>query len=393
MKNWIVVKKMCGIFLFLILFSAAGTIPVWACGTLTNVTYIKDKVLDIDVRDLRNSGQQINNGVVYIANRDSRLSNGDRLPQGGMTVVSPYNVYIKGDFNDQEGNNWQPAAVITNSLVYVLSDNFNDADYQNMPSMRVPREYGAELNYIKTDNNYNMTLPEIMALADGAEIDGKTGAQIKTELSDEIKSFFGLNNFALPGDSTENGLVNNIRSYYSDRYSPDASGTYTDRWGNVISRRTPNLAKDTNIKVAIASPYDIALGQGGTWNDEQSYLIEDWSGKKLNIEGAFIKLGNSWASKTNPDGTPILNWQGQPIPLRNVPWPCYYVRAGGPNAAGTDEYYINNGWWYNFMSPPQTVKLEYEDKFANVGDRPSGDFLAGSESAWQEVSDFTHHSG
>ncbi len=387
MESRELIKEMFGICL-VILFCIFQTTSAWACGTLTNVTYVKDKVLDIDVQALRGSGQTINNNVVYIANRDSRLSNGDILPQGGMTVVSPYNVYIKGNFNARDDDSWQPAAVITNSLVYVLSDNFNDADYQNMPSMRVPREYGAELNYIKTDNNYNMTLPEIMALADGAEIDGKTGAQIKTELSDEIKSFFGLNNFALPGDSTENGLVNNIRSYYSDRYSPDASGTYTDRWGNVISRRTPNPATDTNIKVAIASPYDIALGQGGTWDDTQSYLIEDWSGKSLNVEGAFIKLGTSWIDYDN-DG----NLETPQIPFRNVPGVCYYVRAGGPNASGTDEYYTNNGWWYNFMSPPTTLLLEYEEQFANSADRPSGDFLAGSESAWQEVSDFTHHSG
>lgn len=393
MENKTLIKSSLAIIFAFVCICAFKISSAYACGTLTNVEYRKDKVLDINVGDLRNSGQQINNGVVYIANRNSRLSNGERLPQGGLTVVSPFNVYIKGDFNNQGEGNWQPAAVITNSLVYILSDNFDDSDYQNMPSMRVPREYGAELNYIKTDNNYNMTLPQIMALSDGADINGKTGAQVKAELIDEIKSFFGLNNFLLPGSGTESGLVNNIRNYYCNEYNNNASGTYTDRWGNVISRMTPNTAQDTEIKVAIASPYDIALGQGGTWDINQSYLIEEWLGKNLNIEGAFIKLGTSWANQVDGAGKPILDWRGNPVPYRNVPWPSNYTRSGGPNAAGRNPYYLNNYNWYNYMYPPSSVRLEYEDEFANSSNLPSGDFLAGSESAWQEVSSFDHHTG
>ncbi len=51
------------------------------------------------------------------------LVNGESVPEGGLTVVAPYQVYVKGNFNTVDP---QSSSVITNSYYYAISDNYQD---------------------------------------------------------------------------------------------------------------------------------------------------------------------------------------------------------------------------------------------------------------------------
>jgi len=138
------------------------------------------------------------NGVVYVdlesypwssssydANADGvMLVNGERLPDGGLSIVSPNNVFIKGNYNlDPVGNSdknrdpdsesvisyvtagthysridgspytlsandlvWQPAEIISTRAVYTLSDDFPEPSYMPMNGS-VSRQYYEEDNY------------------------------------------------------------------------------------------------------------------------------------------------------------------------------------------------------------------------------------------------------
>jgi len=70
------------------------------------------------------NGQPLFKSVVDIG---VRLINATELPEGGMTLICPYPLYIKGSFNttkDTQGN-IKPALIITDSLT-ILSDKWQD---------------------------------------------------------------------------------------------------------------------------------------------------------------------------------------------------------------------------------------------------------------------------
>jgi len=94
------------------------------------------------------------NGIIYVndtsanstTHRAVRVVNGSKLPNGGVTIVSPNPVYIQGDFNsgrtssveppsntgnpadpDVSGYTRQPASVIGDAIT-LLSNNWNDAN-------------------------------------------------------------------------------------------------------------------------------------------------------------------------------------------------------------------------------------------------------------------------
>ncbi|MFC1698638.1 hypothetical protein ACFL1I_01595 [Candidatus Omnitrophota bacterium] len=141
--------------------------------------YRPTRVLEIDVNNLRAAlaakGMEFN-GVVYADlasypwetqgyDQDSdgiMVTNGERLPDGGLSIVTPGNIFIKGNYNldpigeseinrnpDDEGVidrvvsnksylddaddlEWQPAEVLTKRKVYTLSEDFPEPSYMPM---------------------------------------------------------------------------------------------------------------------------------------------------------------------------------------------------------------------------------------------------------------------
>jgi len=108
-----------------------------------------ETVVDIDIKKMLdpdgngNSSDKIwpKNGIIY-ADTPVRIINGEELP-GPVTIVSPYNIYAKSDFNmelptqsdynrhisDQSYTKKQPAAICSTSRVYFLSASWKDSEH------------------------------------------------------------------------------------------------------------------------------------------------------------------------------------------------------------------------------------------------------------------------
>ena len=186
---------------------------------VSGMHYQPSNVLQIDLRVLRQRIHDLRpnfNGILYIdlnnyawanaASNDENavgvmLVNGERLPDGGLSVVTPHNVYIKGNYNlDPYGNTginrtaddssviqnvireryakysywddywsectwcgsinnslkWEPAEIITQRAIYTLSKNFNLP--QTMPLIR--HQY-----YQYQDENYGYTDADVVTHA------------------------------------------------------------------------------------------------------------------------------------------------------------------------------------------------------------------------------------
>jgi len=303
----------------------------------------RENVLQLDIANSLTSSQIPANGIIYIAHKNLRLVNGAKLPMS-LTVVSPYNIYIKGNYNTDAA--WQPAAVISNSLVYTLSNDF--VDYADLPATIYPREYPYELQYV---NLANFVL-------------GDTDRLRNLEI--ECQNFFGLgSSFDLHSAGSQPADLNALQTKIRNKYNAD----YTANMPNRVS-------SDVAMKVAIASPYE-----------PQGYQLERWTKeawgpvsvpgytRSLTITGAFIKLAGFWS------------------PSRDVPDDqSSRKRTGRANLAGLNPSpMVHNGTVYTSVTP----YLKYDERFATPSGTPSSDFFSGSQAIWQEIANsdfnFTHH--
>lgn len=305
----------------------------------------KENVLQLDIQASLTSSQIPNNGIIYISHKNLRLVNGEKLPRS-LTVVSPYNIYIKGNYNTH--SDWQPAAVISNSLVYTLSNNFNDP--QHLPATIYPREYPYELQYVDLRN-----FPQ----------PSDTPSQRETKLialEQECENFFGLaSNFDIHSTGSQPADLSVLQTKIRQKHNAD----YTNNMPNRVN-------SDTIMKVAIASPYEPTGYQLERWCRE-SWSTESSYSRQLTIKGAFIKLGRSWSDSSD------------------VPSQYNNKRTGTQNLAGLDPITMEHS--------PRLICdvnpfLEYEEQFA-TGGTPPGDLPAGSQSVWQEIAsndyNFSHH--
>lgn len=273
---------------------------------------VKENVIQFDMDKFVNScpDKKPNNNIIYVANKNLRLVNAAKLPSGGITVVSPYNVYLKGNYNiDAE---WQPSAVITNSLVYTLSEDFNDP--QVLPESYNYKEYPYSLDFqgfldqYASGSRYPVSLPPYPET-------GITPAWVKTDLT----------------GNQQKTLLDSGELYYD---------------GDNESLMANRAAKDTVYNVAIAAPYN-----------PYPYSLERWSGKRT-VEGSFIRLEKTWSSIRDVPGT----------------YKRQAVKGSGGSSVAWDP----------------TSQYNYEEKFADSGGAPSGDFMSGSQARWEVVSDFIH---
>ncbi len=199
------------------------------------------------------------NNIIYVDNKDLRLVNAQKLPDGGLTVISPYNVYLKGDYNTDL--NWQPAAVITNSLVYTLSNDFNDP--QTMPMSSNYKNYPYSLEFSDFIDSYAKSVFTNLAQANG---------------------------WATPGDAIhpEEGLN---PAWIREQLSPQAQKTLRDAAENKydeinLNNMANKVTANTVYNTAIVSPSNI-----------YPQVLERWQAERL-VTGAFIKLETPWTSKS-----------------------------------------------------------------------------------------------
>ena len=343
----------------------SSTLPVWITDNVTffNTVYphmsgstpTTENVMQLDISALLSHPELTpSNGIIYIntyysttdPGKSIRIVNGSQLPSSpsrGLTIVCPHNIYIKGDYNLDA--NWQPAAIISDNIVYILSDNF--VDRSDLPKPLYPREYPNELqvSYLDVANNF---VP-----GDGVKL---------TTLENNCKIFFGLSpGFDIHSTSPVNkqpadkvALQTAIRNQYNQDYQS----------------LMPNKAKSTTINAAIASYYDIGSYQLERWYQESWHTgtaLFSTGSPTINLKGAFIRFGTQWSS-------PVVN------DTRSAQ--TYIVRAGDTNKSPNPMQHgttLTNG---------VTPIFAYEDRFGDPKNCPNGDFSAASEARWEEVSDF-----
>ncbi|HAH22042.1 MAG: hypothetical protein A2Y00_07750 [Omnitrophica WOR_2 bacterium GWF2_43_52] len=307
-----------------------------------------ENVLEINIEQCRTTREVPNNGIIYVAHKNLRLTNAKQMPDNGLTVASPYNIYIKGNYNydpsndpDTNDRNWRPSAVISNSYVYILSGNFTDP--QALPDYVVPREYPYETTRIASNIDYN-------------------NATQRATLQNKVQTYFGLPNFTMAGVNSKTGLESKIRSQHASE----------------CSNTMPNIASPTTVRSAIVSPKDMT---GVSWDENKFYQLERWPTNPV-LRGAFILLGESWVKDNEGNDIqdiPIYgyDWQGVPI---NTP---RSVRRGTGGSATIDKG--EDVMWIN--TPGSKLKYEY---LFDTDTMPPGNLAGGTEAGWQEVSDFNH---
>lgn len=89
------------------------------------------RAIEINVGNLIESGLNIGGKVLYVDHSAAsnelaavRLTNGSRLPAGGLTVASPKPVYIRGDYNTVN----KQVSLVAGDAVNILSNAWNDAN-------------------------------------------------------------------------------------------------------------------------------------------------------------------------------------------------------------------------------------------------------------------------
>lgn len=216
---------------------------------------VKENVIQFDIAKLLTSCPSMlpRNNILYV-DKDVRIVNAQKLPDKGLTVVSPHNVYLKGDFNTDA--DWQPSAVITDSMVYGLSEGFNDP--QTFP-----------LPYTYKNYPYNLQFQEFLdQYCEGGRypagfppypLEGLTWDWIRTNLS----------------GSQQLTLLNSGENFYR----LDNADLIT------------NKAKDTVYNVAISAAQE----------DPVPDVLEQWESATMTVTGSFIQLENIWSHKDIPD--------------------------------------------------------------------------------------------
>lgn len=395
----------------------------------------KTKVLDIDIEKLRDyltqTGQPFN-GVIYIENLPGmyswnpdtykdfsvRIINAGILPENGLTIVTPHNIYVQGSFNldysrDKENGSphsdaydyyksvhggsdtdyvWHPAALIsTNRLIYTVSDDFN-----TYIMSRTSLNDIAPINYWRPDNSYNYpySLRDPYFLATYLNSKGLTGAGAPQT----VRDFFTAHNLILPSEWT----VDNIQSLMDTSVYPDAGTAQSSllyagegQYDIDTASRQPNLVThDVVYNTALVSPFD-----------PQGYTLERWRQdsylKNRFITGSFIQLPDSYRDAA------LLS---QPAPMAYVVtvrdaagniikryWevePGYNTKTFDPQTgtyidSGSYHYgcfqrgYLPSPYFNSYYGANNT--FGYEPNFATSGSQGSGSATATAVGSWFEI--------
>ncbi len=318
--------------------------------------YKPSRILAIDVNALKEKIEQEMpnfNGVVYVDSYDwsniqydsdadgVMLVNAERMPDGGLSIVTPNNVYIKGNYNlDPAGDldkyrdpddpnviqrvienkdyidyeselEWQPAEIITTRAVYTLSEDFSEP--QTMPLMH------------RWDPHYYQYYDQYSGYTDADVIDhprwGSPGASWMPETgsdscSDTINQWFTLSGVSRPAKWTTEWIEDNwgtfswsdptVYSYYTDDEDPDndiyilRKDLKVDLYRQIEKRYAAEYAYDperASNEYQMANPvtekhiYNTAIV---TPYSTDACPLELWGNTPRIINGAFIQLPDDY---------------------------------------------------------------------------------------------------
>lgn len=372
--------------------------------------YAPSKVLQIDVAKLKEKiedGTIPNyNGEIYVNLEDYwggtkdakkayavKLHNAEALPDEGITLVTPNNVFIKGNYNldpngDEEKNrpaddsavidrvisskdyissqddlNWQPSSIITNRLVYTLSEDYPEPSYMPMPYHFYYEYYDEKKGYSSYDyvDHPRWGTPDADWMPDPADTHSTSidnyfaysGESRPSEWTkDWIESHWGTynNKTVLKYDTDDDGLYDAFVScrdltvdlYYKVYYKFSAAFSYDNIHPGGANPNTPsraNYVRDKHIyNTAVVTPYS-----------PETYSLEYWSASRT-INGSFIQLPEK-----------VID----PITKKVL----YIYKKSIPGSSYVSGYRRN--------SP--SSRYEYESRFGGGQPQtPPGDFFAGA---------------
>ncbi len=368
--------------------------------------YSPSKVLEIDIAQLK---QKIENempnfnGVLYIdlagynpndwsGSTGVMLVNGQRLPDGGLSVASSNNIYIKGDYNlDPDGDSdknrvqddvavtskytgleWQPAEIITQRAVYTVSSSFSEPQVMPLLSHQYYQYYDEHYNYTnadvvtdprwgkpgaswmpsESDTSWSAKITSWLTLS-GTTLDLSSKSAIEGmsyngiswgvyDPSDPYVYFYDKGTADIADDvyilrrDLKTDLESKVRTNYNAKYTYDPA-----READEYQKANPVSVKHI-YNAAIVTPYST-----------DPYVLENWGSTQRVVNGAFIQLPDS--SKLN---IPSLSYCGS-------------------------DYRVSN---------PSKV-FNYETRFgrgANSSDRPRVGLVFAGDSSWRTIglSDF-----
>ena len=319
------------------------------------------RVIQLDFANLIASGANINNHLIYLDSPtyDTRIVNAATLPSGGFTLVTPYNVYVKAQtkvingttvnaFNyeaadrihaaDPLDSNFQPAAVITNSDLFLLSSEFRDRNPDNGDEY----PYGDNFPYYPPLGSNVFLRDYCWDNWPAPPFPARPAAKA------QLTPAWVNANLSIPQQTT---LINAGEAQWD-----------VENGAKKINRVT----KYNIFNLAVSSPSTPLPNFRELWN----------YGGSAKVEGAFIKLPARWSSRYR-SYTTCVYYEGFRFQLPNGPPP--YATAS----------------YYGYKFYPAYPAYSYQERFWEAEERPSADFFAGSQAVWQELADsddnFTRH--
>jgi hypothetical protein len=325
------------------------------------------------------------------------LFNGERLPDNGLSIGTPNNVFIKGNYNlDPDGDSsknriadlsevisymtdgttihatadgstytpsssgllWQPAEIITTRSIYTLSENF--AEPQKMPLLahQYYQYYDHANGYTDVDVVAN---PRYGSMGESWMPSDYSWSSLITQWSNLsgvtpewsaawIEANWGAFDWGDPNIYSFNTSDSNANNDVYIRRGALKEEVYNKAYSSYISEFTFNAGRSSDA-AQLANPvakkhiYNAALV---TPTSTDPYVLERWGNQRI-INGAFIKLPSNYA----------------------LPTP-------GESYCGTSYRYVN----------PTVKTFNYESRFgrgSSTANQPRAGLTFGAESSWREI--------
>ncbi|MEK7307684.1 MAG: hypothetical protein AAB089_01310 [Nitrospirota bacterium] len=389
--------------------------------------YKPSSILEIDVAALRGKiesdkvigGALANfNGVIYVNMDDSEcfpssydvnangvmLVNGARVPDGGLSLVTTNNVFIKGDYNldpdgaleknreedDSEvttrytsgvgaiGLKWQPTEIITNREVYTLSNDFPEPAYMPMAS-EMYDQYEDENDHIPEQNLVNTCpwWPSTESWVPTASV--PEGSRLDTW-------------FKYYRDASGNPIANPTKwadiidgKHFSDKYFPWDEGVYyaldTDSDGKKDTYYTAEDLRD-DAWVQIDDAYNSTFSYSSVHGNDPKNPSNPTTPSMVN-EVTQKHIYNT--TIMSPYGTePIVleRWKDSSSRVVNGAFIQLDPDPDAGNVRSISDEASPRGVWSS------STAFRYETRFgrgASKEDRPPSGITFGASSSWREI--------
>ncbi|MDD5081547.1 MAG: hypothetical protein WC214_01945 [Candidatus Omnitrophota bacterium] len=361
--------------------------------TVAEEGYIVPKptqVINIDVNALKSAtgvDWNTSNKIVYIETKsyDTRIKNAAIMPDGGITIVSPYDVYVQAQAvsESQLSNELGVSVDLDGDGIMNESDsemglfNYEYADYD-------------------VDDEDTYTDPSFKGSA------VITNSSVRW-LSSEFKDQMSGNVYPYPScvpvyyDRAKDNKF--LQNYCYDVWTgnkPASKYLFTSDWisENLTTKDSIKLIDQgssqwvkSNIdyinSVELNQKYNVAVASS---NSPEGTYCEFWkdyfnvkdSPVSWGIEGSLIKVP-SWSSKyrsTTSSNALAFNKNRFKNDFSTIPYSTSSLYSHS---------YLTNNYWTSITELP---KYEFEERFFNADGRPTGDMFSGSESSHIVVASF-----